>query len=423
MLKKLKPLKLINYMQKNENKFHSIIRQKKNNLLNIIEKGSNPNLISKFNKSRNLLLKLGNKAFSNIDSYNNMLSNFNDSKENPNKNEELNNNFINSSNNKKNSFINSVQLDINYLSKFPSNNIKSKIFWALISDKKNNENNLSPLNKTPQKRKKIDFIKYKFLLGQRNYYQRYDYDYSPFYYKKKYPYLNISPKKLHNKDKILKKFFYDRDSINAQSMKNIKDEKEVKENISNPSTIDMKNIFPKSNNIKPNNYTSIKIKKYNNSSILSSSSNKLRSTNNFEFEYNIRSIKNIIYERLKEIEEYNKLKEKNKIIDDNYNEYLNRISPSDSKIIINKNMNIKLKNKNKNKKLKIPKNIIIFNVKKDENKHIRKIKRNNNSNLNINYNNSFDCKKLISNKKKNVDDISKNIIIGNGILREKIMLE
>ena len=47
-------------------------------------------------------------------------------------------------------------------------------------DKKNNENNFCPLNKTPKKRKKIDFIKYKFLLGQRNYYQRYDYDFVPF---------------------------------------------------------------------------------------------------------------------------------------------------------------------------------------------------------------------------------------------------
>ena len=412
-------------MQKNENQFYSIISQNKNTLLNIKNRGSDSNIFSKFNKSRNLLIKIGNKTLSSNDSYkNNMLSNINDSKENPNKNEELYNNFINSSDNKKKNFINSVQLDVNYLSKFASNTIKSKIFWSLM-DKKNNENNFCPLNKTPKKRKKIDFIKYKFLLGQRNYYQRYDYDFAPFYYKKKYPYLNRSSKKLNNKDKILKKFYLDPDNINAQSMKDIKDIKEAKENVSFSSIKNMKRIFPKANNIKKNNYTSIKIKKYNNSGILSCIQNKLNPSNNLPIEYNIRSIKNILFEKSKEIEEYNKLKEKHKIIDDGYNEYLNRISPSDSNRIINKirKVNLKLRNKNNNKKLKVSKNIVIFNDIKDINRNIRKANRNNNSNLNINYNNSFDFKKLISNKNKFMEDINKNINIGNRVLRKKIMLE
>ena len=197
-------------------------------------------------------------------------------------------------------------------------------------------------------------------------------------------------------------------------MKDIKDVKEVKENI---SIKNMKRIFPKTKNIKKNNYTSIKIKKFNNSSIFSCAPNKLNPQNNLAFEYNIRSIKNILFEKSKEIEEYNKLKDKHKIIDDNYNEYLDRIPPSDSKRIINKRrqMNIILRNKNNNKKLIIPKSIIIFNDKNDVNKNFRKKYRNNNSDLNINYNNSFDCKKLISNKKKFVEDISKNIIIGNRV--------
>ena len=412
-------------MQKNENQFYSIISQNKNTLLNIKNRGSDSNIFSKFNKSRNLLIKIGNKTLSGNDSYkNNMLSNINDSKENPNKNEELYNNFINSSDNKKKNFINSVQLDVNYLSKFASNTIKSKIFWSLM-DKKNNENNFCLLNKTPKKRKKIDFIKYKFLLGQRNYHQRYDYDFAPFYYKKKYPYLNRSSKKLNNKDKILKKFCLDPDNINAQSMKDIKDIKEAKENVSFSSIKNMKRIFPKANNIKKNNYTSIKIKKYNNSGILSCIQNKLNPSNNLPIEYNIRSIKNILFEKSKEIEEYNKLKEKHKIIDDGYNEYLNRISPSDSNRIINKirKVNLKLRNKNNNKKLKVSKNIVIFNDIKDINRNIRKANRNNNSNLNINYNNSFDFKKLISDRNKFMEDINKNINIGNRVLRKKIMLE
>ena len=75
-------------MQKNENQFYSIISQNKNTLLNIKNRGSDSNIFSKFNKSRNLIIKIGNKTLSSNDSYkNNMLSNFNDSKENHKKNE------------------------------------------------------------------------------------------------------------------------------------------------------------------------------------------------------------------------------------------------------------------------------------------------------------------------------------------------
>jgi len=116
-----------------------------------------------------------------------MLSIINNSKENRSKNEELFNfnSFINASSSKKNIFINSVQLDANYLSKISLSNIKGKILSSTTFRRKSNGKSFSPLNKKQKKRKKIDFIKYKFLMGQRNYQQRYENEFSFFYSKKK----------------------------------------------------------------------------------------------------------------------------------------------------------------------------------------------------------------------------------------------
>ena len=232
-------------MQKNEKQFYSIIGKKKNKLVNFANRRTNSNTFSEFKKSRNLSQKIGNKTLTNINSYKNkMLSIINNSKENHSKNEELFSNFIKLSSSKKNILINSVQLDANYLSKLSSSNINDKILSSTSYRKKSNGNNFSPLNKKQKKRKKIDFIKYKFLIGQRNYHQRYENEFSSFNSKKKNQHLNRTTRKFKNKDKILKKFFFDPDSVNVQPMKNIK------KNISIPSIKIMKSILLKKKQFK-----------------------------------------------------------------------------------------------------------------------------------------------------------------------------
>ena len=360
-------------MQKNEKQFYSIIGKKKNKLVNLANRRTNSNTFSKFKKSRNLSQKIGNKTLTNINSYKNkMLSIINNSKENHSKNEELFSNFVNSSSSKKIIFINSVQLHANYLSKLSSSNINDKILSSTSYRKKSNGNNFSPLNKKQKKRKKIDFIKYKFLIGQRNYHQRYENEFSSLNSKKKNQHLNRTTRKFKNKDKILKKFFFDPDSVNVQPMKNIK------QNISIPSIKIMKSILPKKNNLKMTNYTSIKIKKFNNSRILSGIPNTLNNHNSSAFENNIRSVKNILFEKSRETVNFKKIKEKQNITDDNCNEYLDRISSSYSKGLLSKvrKTNKKLSDKNKIENLKNRKNSSVFNGKSGENKNSRIIHRN-----------------------------------------------
>ena len=120
------------------------------------------------------------------------------------------------------------------------------------------------------------------------------------------------------------------------------------------------------------------IKKFNNSSILSCFPNTLNKQNSSAFEYNIRSIKNILFEKSTETVKYKKLKEKQNIIDDNYNEYLDRISSSYSKGLLSKIRKTDkiLRDKNKIEYLKHPTISSIFNRKNNENKISRRIHRN-----------------------------------------------
>ena len=127
------------------------------------------------------------------------------------------------------------------------------------------------------------------------------------------------------------------------------------------------------------------------------------------------------------LSEYNKRKNKNlnekeKIIDDNYKEYLKGISSDESdenktksKIFNKKNNKVKF-NKIKNK-------ILLFD-KSDIYSNIKRINNNSNSNIIIkNNNNKYSrFKTFIINRKKSFENVSKSINIKNSILRKKLKI-
>ena len=112
-------------MQKNEKKFYSIIIEKKNNLQKLKNRKSTKNDIPKFrNSSRNKIINLQGNTSSRFNLYKNYILSINDSKESLVGKEKLFSNFFNLASNKKNNFINSVQLNINHLRNISTKNIK-----------------------------------------------------------------------------------------------------------------------------------------------------------------------------------------------------------------------------------------------------------------------------------------------------------
>lgn len=398
-------------MQKNEKKFYSKVIEKKNNLLKIKNRKLTKNTVPKINNSRNKIIGLQSDTSSHFSIYKNYKFSICDSKENLSKNEKIFNNCINPTSNEKNNLINNVQLDVNYLKKISSKNIKnkSKILSSLTNDKDNNSNGLNSLNKTPIIKKKIDFIKNKFLLGQKNYFKRFNFR-SSFNYKRIYPYLNKKPQKSYEEDKKLKKYFFEPDDINIQTMK------EVKENVSILSIKNMKTICSRNYISKKSNFTRIKIKKFNFPSII-------KKSNNLVFEYkqikdNIKTISNNLAQKSKKNEENNKSIKK---IDEKSNEYLSGISSSESNNSDRKMKHIYkiMKPKYNIKNIKILKHKVLSYDKRDIYKNIKRIV-NHNSNININNNKMYNFRKIFSNGKKSLESINKIIVIENNVFKKKI---
>ena len=137
-----------------------------------------------------------------------------------------------------------------------------------------------------------------------------------------------------------------------------------------------------------------------------------------DYTNSIKSWKN--YFEDEEHKENNKSKENKKIIDDVYNEYLKGISSSESDQSKSET-NIVSK---KNHKIVIKK-IKPLNDKFDKGLMAQSLKQQiqNNYFSNMMFKNLFKFKRIISNRKKFFDDISKSIAIENHALRKKIMLE
>ena len=123
-----------------------------------------------------------------------------------------------------------------------------------------------------------------------------------------------------------------------------------------------------------------------------------------------------------ENKELDKSPEKEKIIYDNYNKYINNISSSESNKSQNAIKNININNKSHRVlviSLRSLKNKLFLNDRNKMNQYGKRI-NNNNSSIMINNNKKFlKLKNIISNRKK--EDINKSIIIGNAVLRKKII--
>ena len=375
-------------MKKNETQFDNKANQVQNKLIKLEYIKSNPNAFTKFNSSRNAFLKNKNKTSSN---FNKNFSIYNDnSKDIYNKNDKSlqieNNPFPN----KKAVLVNSVQCELNFNKKTPSKNIKNKINLSKTFYKKKNANIINWLNKTQIKKNDYkQFFEKDFFMNQ------------SMCSKKINPYLIKSPKSFAISLDKYKKIFFGEDEGNIHSIK------EAKENNSIFPVDNLKKSFNKKNIFRISNYTTIKIKKYK------------RSHNLIGLLYNLKDstpIKKII-----ENKKSNKPNEQEKLFDDNYNlnlknSFFELLNKSEIKNINKKSYKVI------NEKLEPLENKFYINEKKEINQYIQRIKNNNNFNRHFNnYKKFLEFKKFITNRRKNLEDISKSSIISNHILRNKLI--
>lgn len=399
-------------MQKNEKKIYKQINCMKNCLIKLNNRKSNLNTFSKINIPRNSILKK-NKTSSNFILYKiNSLYNSNDSKENLtkldekqlDKSKEIFNNDINSFNSftsRRNNGVNTIQLDENYLRLISTKNIKNKRASSLLYNIKNNSQFINSLY-IPNKKKRADLIKYKYLLGKINYFKRIFHLKDGLTLKSKRN--NLSPFQLNIKYNIYNDDLNKSKYLLLQS-EEIKSNKNINENFSFPS-IPYHKIH---NNIRKFRFTSIKIKK-----------DFYQKKNTNQNNNNIGNKKNNLIDNTKDNEENNKSTSPEKIIEDNYNEYLNDISCSESnkskneirsKIKYKKNLEDKITKRIKDLKKKI------FNYdKNDINKNIKRNKMNENI---LKMDKTIKLKKMTFKKRKDAE-VNKNINIDNPILRKKL---
>ena len=383
-------------MKKNERQIYSNINRIKNSLIKLKNIKSQIDNHSKYNFSLNLFFRHKDKSSSYFKIYKNSISSNNNSKnihEILDKNGSLFKSEISNSD-RKTDLINYVHFDINYLKKISIENLKKKVFLYNMYKMNHNDNNLSCLYMPQNKKRKINFFRNKFLLGQKNYFkklfQHYDFQFSSYITKR----INLSfckdTKNNNEKDKL--KNNYEPDEPNMNSMKDLSDNFSCSSFKNNNHHHNKKNIF----NIK--NYIRIKIKKHK-------TPNDLKKSNEL-LDENIENKQNNIIN-------------KEKIIDDNYNEYLKDISSSESNTSKNGAKNINKKSpKIKLKNLK--NNILLFN-KAELYRKRNKINKNKNSNKKIENNNKlFGLNKINIKRPKIFDDISKSIDLENTILRKKI---
>ena len=373
-------------MKKNESRFDNKANQVQNKLIKLEYIKSNPNAFTKFNSSRNAFLKSKNKTSLNFNKNFSVYNN--NSKDISNKNDKSlqieNNPFPN----KKAVLVNSVQCELNFIKKTTSKNIKNKINLSKIFYKKKNGNIINWLNKTQIKKN--------------DYKQFFEKDFFQSMCSKKInPYLIKYPKSFDVSLDKYKKIFFGEDEGNIHSIK------EAKENNSFFPINNLKKSFNKKNIFRISNYTTIKIKKYK------------RSHNLIGLLYNLKDstpIKKII-----ENKKSNKPNEQEKLFDDNYNinlknSFFDLLNKSEIKNINKKSYKVI------NEKLEPLENKLYINEKKEINQYIQRIKNNNNLNRHMNnYKKFLEFKKFITNRSKNLEDISKSSIISNHILRNKLI--
>ncbi len=357
-----------------------------------------------------------NKALSNFNLIKNYQISTNNCRDNSYRNNELYKSEISSVSQEKTQLENSVQSRVIFLRKLSAKNIRTKAFFLNKCNKKCNFNIIPRINMKLNEKKKIDFIKYKFLLAKNNYDKKlfqHDNVGSSSDYSKKINHCLIKNKNRYFFDfEKLKKFFFKQDDINAHSMK------DENENYSISSFKDFKNNYNKKNIFVTDNYSGIKNTNNKTAKIFKKSRESL-----YDYKKSIPIKKINLFEKAKKIIKnknnqehkdnvyFNKSSGNKKIIDDNYKEYLKDISSSES------NKSIKKNNKGINKSLEYLENKLSLKDKDGIFKRIKIIKKYNYSNININNNNKFfEFKKYDSDRRKNLNNnkiIIKTILIEN----------
>ena len=377
-------------MENNELQIRSIINRNRTiNSIKLKNSKSQIRLIPKYNISRNINSKSINETSSNFSSIKNFIQSKYNSKDFQDNSDKNRNNKKDINSYRRTYSVNFVKFDKNYLRRISSKNTNKEY------EKKNNSNMFSLININQTIDRKIDFFNYVFLLRQKEYFkklfQHFDFKSPSRYIKTRNRNLNKISKKYSYNNRLKKNYFQQNEHLIKDDNKNISS--------SNFKTIN--NFHNKKCYFNGSNYDNIKIKKYN-------AQNNLQKIKGFLSEYNKRKNKN--------------LNEKEKIIDDNYKEYLKGISSDESdenktksKIFNKKNNKVKF-NKIKNK-------ILLFD-KSDIYSNIKRINNNSNSNIIIkNNNNKYSrFKTFIINRKKSFENVSKSINIKNSILRKKLKI-
>ena len=377
-------------MENNELQIRSIINRNRTiNSIKLKNSKSQIRLIPKYNISRNINSKSINETSSNFSSIKNFIQSKYNSKDIQDNSDKNRNNKKDINSNRRTYSVNYVKFDKNYFRRISSKNNGKEY------KKKNNSNIFSLININQTIDRKIDFFNYVFLLRQKEYFkklfQHFDFKEPSRYIKTRNRNLNKISKKYSYNNRLKKNYFQQKEYLIKDDNKNISS--------SNFKTIN--NFHNKTCYFNGSNYDNIKIKEYN-------AQNNLQKIKGFLSEYNKRKNKN--------------LNEKEKIIDDNYKEYLKGISSDESdenktkSKIFNKKNNIVKFNKIKNK-------ILLFD-KSDIYSNIKRINNNSNSNIIIkNNNNKYSrFKTFIINRKKSFENVSKSINIKNSILRKKLKI-
>ena len=160
-------------MKKNKKFSCSDSKQRKNNIIRLINNKSKVNTSTKYYLSRNLFSKNKNKTSSNFSLY--KIPNrtkFNNSRNINTKKDETFKNDIKSKNNKY-IFANSTQIGQNFFRRILNKHNRSEILSRKICDMKNLSEIIHYLNLTEIKKRKIDCVRNKILLEQKNHIQNY----------------------------------------------------------------------------------------------------------------------------------------------------------------------------------------------------------------------------------------------------------
>ena len=341
-------------------------------------------------------------------------------------------------NKKKNLFVNSIQLDKNYLRLISTRYIQNNNNLSIEDNDKNSSEEALNSKYINYKKDRTDIVKYRFLQSQRNYYKRISNLKENSFIPKDIINFKMILKEYKNSNYLKKMNYLLLKSNNINSKRN----KRKTENSSFPS---IQNSFHKINNGKIQKNKSFIYFKFKNKDIKNATlknqklfKNINNKVNNFSqrlknyFDNKLQKEQENYVKKINSINKFNNSYESEKIINDNYNKYLNDISSTESNKSRSKENKISFANKNilnkiiskKMKHKSIHIRNVIFNLDKNKlNYSIIKNKDNTNNEKQKKIFKSDNIKSILKLKKISINnksnpEINKNDIF-NQIIREK----